>query len=69
MTLGSDPDLLVRIKITLIHEKRVVLIDKDETIWESSNRRTESFEPSLDNHPGKEARDPKDLPPAKTFKI
>ena len=69
MTLRSDPDFLVRIEITLIHEKRFLLIGKDEAILESSNRLTESFEPSLDNHSGKEASDPKDLPPAKTFKI
>ena len=68
MILRADSGFIVRIEHTFIFEDKVLIICKDENTLKCAKHVTEVIVPSLVNHQGYDAKGPKDLLPAKTFR-
>ena len=67
--IRTDPGFLVCIERTYLYNGKVHVVCKDEKTLEWAKQVILAIEPSEENHPGYEARGPKDLPPAKTFGV
>ena len=67
--LHADPGFFVCIERTFIFEDKVLMICKDEKTLEWAKYVVEAIVSSLVGRQGYDAKSPKDLPPAKTFKI
>ena len=69
MILCTDTGFLVRIERAFIFEGKVLMICKDEKTSKWAKHVVEAIVPSLVVHQGYDAKEPKDLPSAKTFGI
>ena len=69
MILRSNPGFLIQVERTFLHKGKVLLICKDDKTLVSAKNVIKEIRPSAENHPGYEARGPRDAPPYKTFGI
>ena len=69
MILRSDPGFLVQVERTFLHEGRVLMICKDEKTLEWAKKVIMEVSPGAEDHPGYDARGPRDAPPHETYGV